>query len=259
MRVKCVRIIGLCLLLGVAARSDELRAMESQVLRLAELHRSELASRQDWQSQRRLLQDQRQLLQKQTALLKAALDGQSAETAALASEKDRVAAEKAGLCARLDELRTVLLTHGEALLGLRRRLPPELSRRLADVFVRLQRLSSPSLPYADLPVYMQTQLSLMTEIEQYDHGIHVTKDVLTEDTQARREYDVLYLGLAAAYALSAGADRAGMGLPGPDGWQWQWHDEWLPAVKLALAVSRKEQPSQLVRLPLWLDGQGGQP
>jgi len=238
------------LLTGNLVGADALRALESQVLRLAELQRTEWAARQDWQDQRQLLQDQLAILHQQSALADAALAELQAETAALAAGNDDLAAELLVLRARLVEFRAVILTQNASLLALRRRLPPGLRRQLQDVFTRLERYTDKEPALTDLPGFLQAQLSVLTEIELYDHGIHLAKEVLFDLGDQRREYDVMYLGLAVAYALSTGGDRAGMGVSTADGWEWRWEDEWIPAVTLAMAVARKEQPAQLLRLPL---------
>lgn len=251
MRVKivCVGCLSLLLLADVVV-AEALRALESQVLRLADLQRTEWSARQDWQSQRQLLQDQLAMLQKQSAALAAALAAQQQETAAVATGNAAVVAELSALQARLGELRAALLLQNDVLLALRRRLPPDLRRQLQDVFARLEHPTDQEPALTALPGILQTQLSVLTEIAQYDHGIHLTKEVLPDTDGQRCEYDVMYFGLAVAYALSAGGDRAGMGVPTADGWEWRWQDEWIPAVAQAMAVARKEQPAQLLRLPL---------
>lgn len=246
-RVGC---LSLLLLIVDAVGADALRAMESQVLRLAELQRTEWSARQDWQSQRQLLQDQLAILQKQSAVLATALAAQRQETAEIAAGNADIAGELSAQRAHLRELRLALQAQNDALLALRSRLPPDLRRQLQDAFARLERLTAAEPAFAELPGILQTQLSVLTESEQYDHGIHLAKEVLPDAGELRREYDVMYFGLAVAYALSAGGDRAGMGVPTAAGWEWRWQDEWIPAVAQALAVARKEQPAQLLRLPM---------
>lgn len=238
------------LLLADVVVAEALRALESQVLRLADLQRAEWSARQDWQSQRQLLQDQLAMLQKHGAALDAALAEQEQECAENAAGNAVVAAEIAALQVRLGELRTTLLAQNDALLVLQRRLPPVLQRQLQDAFARLARLADKEPDLAALPGMLQAQLSVLAEVEQYDHGIHLAKEVLPDDGGQRREYDVMYLGLAVAYALSANGERAGMGAPGAEGWEWRWQDEWIPDITRAMTVARKEQPAQLLRLPL---------
>ncbi|NMA46443.1 MAG: DUF3450 domain-containing protein [Lentisphaerae bacterium] len=248
-KIVCVGCFLLLLLADVVV-AEALRALESQVLRLADLQRAEWSARQDWQSQRQLLQDQLAMLHKHGAMLDAALAEQRQESAEIAAGNAAVATELAALLARLGELRTALLAQNDALLVLQRRLPPVLQRQLQDVFTRLGRLTEKEPDLAALPGILQAQLSVLTEVEQYDHGIHLAKEVLPDDGGQRCEYDVMYFGLAVAYALSANGARAGMGVPGADGWEWRWRDEWIPVIAQAMAVARKEQPAQLLRLPL---------
>jgi hypothetical protein len=67
---------------------------------------------------------------------------------------------------------------------------------------------------------LQRLLAAMGELEKLENSINVTKDVLEVDG-VRREMDVLYFGLAYAFAVSADDSVALSGRPLADGWQWR--------------------------------------
>jgi hypothetical protein len=251
MRVKYV-CLGCLLLLVLSAfvAADTLRALQGQVLRLTELEQTEYRARQEWQSQKQLLQDQLAIMQKQSASLTAALTEQGQANDQRSAGNGALATELASLRTRLQEMSSQVQAHSVELLALQVRLPAELRRHLQAALARLEGWVQEAPAYEELPAALQTHLSLLTEIEQYDHGLHLAKEVLIDHNGQRRECEVLYLGLAMAYALTANGAQAALGVPMAYGWQWQWQDEWAPAFRQAMAVARKDEPARLLRLPV---------
>jgi hypothetical protein len=64
--------------------------------------------------------------------------------------------------------------------------------------------------------------------------------------------DVLYLGLAAGFAVAPDGASAALGQPGESGWTWRAAPagETADAIRRAIAVHRREAPVSLTRLPL---------
>jgi hypothetical protein len=89
----------------------------------------------------------------------------------------------------------------------------------------------------------------MSEIHQIVASVHTHTEVLALP-DGRREAEVLYLGSAIGYYVSADEQRAGLRVKTPDGWQIQPRPEIAAAVKHALEVARQERPPGLVRLPV---------
>ena len=102
---------------------------------------------------------------------------------------------------------------------------------------------------------------LLTEIDQFANGVYLFRQPLTDPQQVRREMDILYLGLAVAFAVSADGTSAAAGAPAAGGWEWRWDPALAPSVRTAVAIYRKEQPASFVVLPLELNPEpaGGQP
>jgi hypothetical protein len=202
------------------------------------------------------------LLRQQDVLLKRAqeLERQLAET------QKRVASKQADLNelkAEIAERRTAFdaLTAGieageAALRAVRPRLPPCLVDPLAATFDQLLNPEHNPTPEA-LGDRLRRVFSLLSEIENFDNGVHVCRQVLTTEDGAQREMDVLYIGLGAAYAVSTGGRAAGMGVPTANGWSWTWDVALADPIRSAIAIYRKERPAGFVALPLTVDEDSG--
>jgi len=90
---------------------------------------------------------------------------------------------------------------------------------------------------------LRALLGTVSKAEAFNRRITRTREV-----RNGREVDVLYLGLAHAYYL--GAETAGLGQPGPDGWTWREEPDLASPLKHALAVLDKKRPPEIVRLPV---------
>jgi hypothetical protein len=68
--------------------------------------------------------------------------------------------------------------------------------------------------------------------------------------------DVIYLGLARAFYTARSGDVAGVGIPQKDAWSWQARPDIADNIRQVIAVYRKDQQPQLLRLPIAIDKEG---
>ena len=97
-------------------------------------------------------------------------------------------------------------------------------------------------------------MALYTEIEKLHHDIHDLKELLTMPDDSRREVDVLYLGLARAFAVSTDNAWAANGTPTGKGWHWETRENIADPVRRAISIYKREEPAAFVELPLAIRG-----
>ena len=97
---------------------------------------------------------------------------------------------------------------------------------------------------------LQLVIALYTQIENLQHNIHVTKDVLPTDAGTKKEVDVLYLGLSRGFAVSRDNKWAAVGIPDVNGWQWAPDNTIAKQVEEAVAIFNRKQTAELVSLPM---------
>ncbi len=95
----------------------------------------------------------------------------------------------------------------------------------------------------------QNVLAYLSGLETIQNRLHVTRETL-EFSGVRREVDVLYVGLAAAWAVSPDTTWSAMGKPTAQGWQWSEGGVDPQRVRKAIRVYQQDESASLVTLPL---------
>lgn len=224
------------------------KSLEDLVSKWVEL-RSRIASEKiDWKNSRENLVREISLLEKE----KAGLEKQIAEAGDFAESIEK---ERAGLLAKHETLKNIeknlkpVLDKAEsAALKWKGKIPASLAgetgRLPADIpetHEETERLT--------ISQRMQGIIAFYTQLENLQHNIHLVRE-LVPSPEGRRELDVLYLGLAAGYAVSSDNSWSALGTPGKDGWTWVPAPELAGRIRKAVDVFNRQSPAQLVRLPL---------
>ena len=82
--------------------------------------------------------------------------------------------------------------------------------------------------------------------------------ILTGPDGIQREFQLLYLGLSTAYAVAPEAKIAGFGIRQNGDWEWNWRQDYFPAIAQAIEISSGKRPPALLLLPVTIikgDGQ----
>ncbi|MEM7391901.1 MAG: DUF3450 family protein [Verrucomicrobiota bacterium] len=243
---------GLLLVFGLSVASAQdggLITLEKLVEEWSRL-RTEFANEErDWKAREKQWRDEMALLEKEKAQLEAEIEAAKsvardveAERVDELRDKERFEQMFAGLPSRLEQAETRLAQWPE-------RLPPGLGASLDDAFKRLPADANQRAALSD-GARFRIVIALYSELDKLQHTFHAVKEVLPLPDGSRRELDVLYLGLARAFAVSPDDAYAAVGEPGPDGWTWRSRPDLAPAVRRAVAVFRREQTPELIALPL---------
>jgi hypothetical protein len=131
------------------------------------------------------------------------------------------------------------------------RIPASLKAGLADGLAALP-TTRQQAEKQSLAERAQRVVALYTQLEQLLNNFHVTQQMLSTG-EGRRQVDVLYLGLANGFAVSADDQWAAIGTPGDRGWQWTPVPDQAGAIRDALNVIAQHEPARLVDLPLQVD------
>jgi hypothetical protein len=91
---------------------------------------------------------------------------------------------------------------------------------------------------------------LMAEVEKCQQGIHVHSE-LHRDSQGREfNMQVVYFGLALAYAVNEDGSFALAGRAAPDGWKFQERNDLAPRILKLVASATSEKEVSFTNLPL---------
>lgn len=107
-------------------------------------------------------------------------------------------------------------------------------------------------PSARVVDRMQSVASALVYLEELHPQLHVVREVLEDGEASRREMDVLYIGLARAFAVSGSNDWAAVGVPGRTGWVWSARPELAATIRSAIEISRQRGSAEFLELPFAL-------
>jgi hypothetical protein len=224
---------------------EALRPLVSELIRL-ELEAA--AEETSWNEQRAHLETSRALLERERDDLRSAAAGLREEIEALAAD------------GREDDER---ISGAEEVLAAADRAARECAARLLEVhagFPGALRLPLDGAadrvrealenPRTEAIERLRVVAAFASDLDRAQSSVHAVKELVDLGEGGRREVDALYLGATVGYWVDPDGGAAGLLLPGEDGWTPHRRDELAAEVKRALAIHRKEQPADLVTLPL---------
>jgi len=228
--------------------NNSLGELDALVGRWMALRTTLAQEKREWSIQREQWEAEIRLFEQEAVALKTEID--QGDTFASSVEKQRAAAlaRKEKLEDELEKLRQLL---GRSEADLRRwheRIPPGLVTPLASAFGAL-----PATPEEaekqPLTKRAQTVAALYAQIETLQNQFHATHETLEVDG-TRRQVDVLYIGMARAFAVSPANDWAAVGVPTDAAWTWTPSTQEAPTVRRAIDVLNRQETAQLVALPM---------
>ena len=242
------------LLLGTAhavagAETNSLPALEGLVREWTRLRVEIAEEERGWAEKETQWRAEIDLLGRETAALTKEIDHASQIGASLQQERLEGLREKERLAGMLDALPPLLDRAETALRAWPDRLPPPLREPLDPAFQRLPK-DRAEADRMSTGARLQLIVALYSEIEKLQHDFHPVKEILALPDGSRKEMDVLYLGLARAFAVSRDGAWAAIGAPVAHGWTWEVRPRIADNVRRAIDVCRREHTAEIVALPL---------
>lgn len=99
---------------------------------------------------------------------------------------------------------------------------------------------------------IRTYLAFRSEWERLRQAVTVSRLTLTADDGVRRQFDVLWLGLAQGYAVSRDDAVGGIGRWTGEEWTWEWNPDWAAPIRTAVQVADGQRPPAFINLPVVL-------
>lgn len=204
--------------------------------------------KREWAERRRQWEDEISLLEKEAETLRREREDGDSFASSFETKRTEALARKERLEAERRKLRAVLDRAEADLRSWRGRIPEGLLPPLASGFAALPatQKQADKLP---LVRRAQTVAALYAQIETLQNRFHAVRETLDAEG-TRRQVDVLYLGLARAFAVSPGNDWAAVGVPSNSGWAWMPAPGEAAAVRRALDVLNRQTTAQWIDLPL---------
>ncbi len=227
----------------------EASEFQDTVDRWIEIRREIAEEESRWREDEDLLLRTRELLQSELQRLDESIAQLESETSSQQRERERLSAESEALDAVDDRISGRIATLEAALYTTYSRLPEPLRERTRPLGQRLAEGADATRP---LSQRLQTVVGLLGEADRFQANLYAGREVIALPEGETREVRTLYLGLGQAYYLSPDGQRAGVGTPGANGWEWSSKPELAGEIRRAFAVYDNVVAPNFMRLPVTL-------
>ena len=252
-KVRFFNFVLLCFCVFVPVLFSEevlptLRTYEELVSKLVDLRCQLSKEKEAWKEQSAWLLQEKELLQKEQVSLEKEIADAKEEEVSAKIERAGLLEQKKVLQKSLDNCLPAITRAEANLKKWRELLPVVLAKPLQKAFDELEKGKERSISKR-----LQVILTLFGEIERLGNEVHLIKETLIVAGGKKREMDVIYLGLARAFAVSKDNKVAGISVPGKDGWKWDWHPEIAGSVRKAIDSYNSREMAEFVHLPVKVD------
>lgn len=231
--------------------TEELRL---SVVRWVEVMTSVQQEENDWKRDKEVLQNYKGGLEVEINDIKEQIA--SAETRKLGADKaslDKVAERDLYLVAR-DELSATVRKHEELLTKQLGILPAALSAepKVAQAIEDLARDFALPADQRDTRVSKRllNLITLVSEAEKFQQTVHIRPELHKDKSGREYNMQVIYFGLAVAYAINEDNSLALTGRPGPDGWTFEEVPALATDIRSLIAATTGEQDAAFIQLPV---------
>ena len=209
------------------------------------IRQAEVDAKNQWEEQHLALEGELAAAKAQLSDALAILSATEKKTAGKHASLEELEKETAKLKARLEGALPKLRAAEKAFLKLHISFPQPLAEKLAPVW---QKLKEPCEKLEEVPDRLATLLSAYAVICDFAGKVTLSTAYPPAEKGNLREYDVLYLGLASAYALPRDGSEAAYGQTIGQGWTF---DATLTKpISRALDVASGRVSAELVPLPM---------
>jgi hypothetical protein len=186
-------------------------------------------------------------LKEQIASAKTRKEGADQQSLDKVSEKDRLIAAE-------DELKLQLRVMEESLAAKFPLLPASLKSnpKVTQAMEAIQKnLLLPADAQTDeISKRLVTVTELMADVEKFQQGVHVFPELHKNSKGEEFNLQVVYFGLAFAYAVNEDGSFALAGRAGADGWKFQERNELAPQILKLLVTATSETEVSFTNLPI---------
>lgn len=223
-------------------------ALESLASEWVNVRLQTAEEKRNWRMDREHLRREIELFEKDHAALDEELETLRGRVGASDIEIADMEKERNRLRADLDRLRPELRRMELFLLSWVEKVPTSIGRAFLDIVKSVPAEESERDRMAAAR-RLQTVLAAFSELETLQNEFHTAREIL-DLPDGRREMDVLYVGLARAYAVGRDDRYGAIGRPGVRGWTWEQADDRSTVFREAFDTAAGRRPAVFIRLPL---------
>ena len=206
-------------------------------------------TKQDWESDREVLRQTISMFERELAAVNEQFASTEKSHAQIEKERAELLAQNEALDAANARAKDLLAPSEAQVRKLANSLPAPLRSKIEPLLVRIP--EAPEETKLSAAERMQTLIGIISEVEKFNGSITVNSEIQKNAQGEEVQVKTMYLGLAQAYWVDK-SGRAGVGVPGPDGWEWSEKPDLARPINRAIAIYENSQPAAFVSLPVTL-------
>jgi septal ring factor EnvC (AmiA/AmiB activator) len=207
-------------------------------------------TRSDWQADKELLEQTVALYERESRSLDEQRSKVSTNSTQVAREMAEAEALKTASLNALDDTRRFAAEFEARLKSAAGKLPAPLQEILKPLLTRMP--ADPANTKMLAAERLQVIVGILNELDKFNNAVNVFSEKRKNSQGEEVSVQTLYVGLGAAYFVNDTADFAGVGAPGPSGWEWTVQPGIASAVQDAVKIYRNERTVRFVALPVTL-------
>lgn len=232
-----------------ASERQDIQSTREALSKWVEIRQLITRTRADWENDRELLRQTLAMFEKELRLVEEQSGSADRALAQVERERGEQLAAKEALQEAATRLSSLLAPLEKRILALSQTLPAPLRERIAPLLERIPE-NSEATQFSGAE-RTQTVVGLLSEIEKFNGAITVSSEIQKNARGEEVQVKTLYLGLAQAYWVDK-QGRAGVGIPGPQGWEWKEEPGLAEKINHAMAMYESAQTAAFVSLPVTL-------
>ena len=228
--------------LNLSLFADDLQSLDKLVRQWVDLRTQLAAEKQNWQQQQQQLNREIDILSKESKRLDELIQANQSSRTTNANYNASQTKKLKQIEKQLIEIDAYTTNSIQQIRQIQPLIPPPLQTQNFKTLLNLQK---------NMPRHQRTQLltTVLTEIDQIENKTHCINQIIKINNR-RRAMDVVYLGLARAFAVAPDNSISAIGMPAKSGWQWTPTPKLSANIRKMVEIVRSKAPPQLTIVPI---------
>ncbi len=248
--------LGLMLVCTIGAQVSPIKKSEDKIEKARTIVGEWVTTRQiiskednDWREKKSVMTYMIELLKNEIE----ALNIQIEESEEEATEADRARVEledeEAELRSASKVVDNVVTKYEEKVKAIAKSLPDPLQNKLEPLLNQIP--ENPRKTRLSAGERMAVIIGTLNEIDKFNNSINLFGELREMPTGETTEVKTIYIGLAQGYYVDSNAKYSGVGVPSPEGWQWEENNDLAAGISRSIAIYENTIPAEVfINLPV---------
>ncbi len=233
-----------------AVLKSPLQEARSKMEKWVETRQQIAKAKSEWRQERETLKQTIAMYENELKRLNQQIEEAESKKSQASNEFDKLTQKQGSLEAGSEEMAALASKTESRIKAMTERLPGVLVDRIQPAIKRFPQNAEES--QMSVSQRLQNVIGVINEIEKFNEGVTVSKEVRKNPSGAQVQVKTLYLGVGQAYFVDEKGDFAGVGRPAQGEWQWVEESQLAPKISKAIAIYEGNAQADYIGLPVSL-------